>query len=104
MADPVRKRCYDILAESVSEIVGQRSLVYVAIRQAALNEDSSKERWAETMFSQISATSRRRIRKTALERATEEQAQQNAARREAHQPEAVVADLSRLFGGVRPIY
>ena len=29
-------------------------------------------------FSQISATSRRRIRKTALERATEEQAQQNA--------------------------
>jgi hypothetical protein len=42
MTDPMRKTCFGILADSVSEVVGNRSLVYIAVKQAALTGDISK--------------------------------------------------------------
>ena len=39
MTDPMRKTCFGILADSVSEVVGNRSLVYIAVKQAALTGD-----------------------------------------------------------------
>jgi len=103
MTDSVRQKCMGILADSVSDVVGNRSLVYIAIKQAAKSGEESKERWADTLFSQVSATSRRRIRSTALELAAEEQARASTANLR-EDGEAVVADLKHLFGGARPVY
>ena len=105
MTDPVRKTCFGILADSVSEVIGNRSLVYIAVKQAALTGDVSKERWADTLFSQVSATSRRRIRSAALEKAVAEQeVRRQTAMSAKPDGEVVVADLQKLFGGARPVF
>jgi hypothetical protein len=105
MTDPMRKTCFGILADSVSEVVGNRSLVYIAVKQAALTGDISKERWADTLFSQVSATSRRRIRSAALEKAVAEQEVRKQSEMAPKQDgEVVVADLQKLFGGARPVF
>ena len=99
----------NILADSVSEVIGPRSLAYVAIKKAALDEDEGKARWAEMMFNQISVANRRRIRTTAIDKAYEEK---QRARVQSSAPSALpietrkdnkksveVADFRRLFGG-----
>lgn len=97
MPDSVRQRCYSILGDAVADIVGRRNLAYVAVVQAGRTDDHSKDRWASTMFQQISVTSRKQIRSNAIERAHVERSRKaEAARRE--QPEVVLADLTKLFG------
>lgn len=97
MQDSLRQRCFTILADAVDEVVGRRNLVYVAIVQASKAEDASKDRWASSMFRQISVTNRKRIRSNAIERATVERGRMKEAARQ-RQPEVVLADLSKLFG------
>lgn len=94
MAEPLRARSYTILADSVSEVVGKRNQAYAAIRQAAEVEDLSKERWASSLFDQISAINRRRIRSTAIDKAEEVRAE---ARRVRVGRSTVLDDLSKLF-------
>ena len=97
MTDTLRKRSFTILGDAVGDVVGRRNLAYVAVVQAARAEDESKDRWASTMFQQISVTNRKQIRTNAIERAHVERSRAvEAARRQ--QPEVVLADLSRLFG------
>jgi hypothetical protein len=101
----MRSACFGILADSVSEVVGNRSLVYIAVKQAALTGDVSKERWAETLFSQVSANSRRQIRSTAIEKAAAEQETRKQGEISAKEEgEVIVADLQKLFGGARPVF
>lgn len=95
MPDTLRQRCFTILGDAVAEVVGRRNLAYVAVVQASRAEDHSKDRWASTMFQQISVTSRKQIRSNAIERAHVERARMNDA---ARQPEVVLADLTKLFG------
>lgn len=97
MPEPIRKRCFSILADAVDEVVGRRNLAYVAVVQASKAEDETKDRWASSMFRQISVTNRKRIRSNAIERAHVERARANDAARK-RQPEVVLADLSKLFG------
>jgi DNA helicase TIP49 (TBP-interacting protein) len=106
MTDQTRKDCFGILADSVSEVVGNRSLVYIAVKQAALTGDISKERWADTLFSQVSAKSRREIRSAALQKAAAEQQQlrKQLPMSAKEEGEVVVADLQKLFGGARPVF
>ncbi|MEQ9334018.1 hypothetical protein [Thalassobaculum sp.] len=97
MSDSLRQRCFMILGDAVADVVGRRNLAYVAVAQAAKSEDHSKDRWASTMFQQISVTNRKQIRSNAIERAHVERSRAiEAARRQ--QPEVVLADLSKLFG------
>ncbi|NQW08686.1 MAG: hypothetical protein HQ481_02210 [Alphaproteobacteria bacterium] len=98
MPEPIRTRSYNILAESVSDVVGKRNVAYSAIREAAEVEDRSKENWASTVFNQISAINRRRIRMTAIDKAEDERAR---SRRLRAGKSAALADLSKLFGNNR---
>ena len=98
MADSLRQRCFTILADSVADVVGRRNLAYVAIMQASKTEDAAKDRWAHSMFGQISITSRKQIRTNAIEKAHLERARQQDAKRRA---EPVIADLGQLFGRVQ---
>lgn len=106
MSTSVRQKSLGILADSVSEIVGQRSLVYIAVKQAALSGEPDKEKWANSLFQQVSLSSRRQIRSTAIEKAAIEAS--NAKAREVavkkNEGQAVVADLQKLFGGTRPSF
>ena len=97
MPDSLRQRCFTILADAVDEVVGRRNLVYVAVVQASKAEDEGKDRWASSMFRQISVTNRKRIRSNAIERAHVERARMSEAARQ-RQPEVVLADLTKLFG------
>ena len=97
MQDSLRQRCFTILADAVSEVVGRRNLAYVAVVQAARTEDESKDLWASSMFRQISVTSRKQIRSNAIEKAQVERARMRRSDRQ-RQPEVVLADLSKLFG------
>ena len=94
----LKQRAMNILATSVQEIVGPKSLAYVAIHKAADEiDDEGRTRWAEMMFNQISIDNRRRIRSNAIEKAHEEKRMfvLSGKRRE---PSVDVADLSRIFG------
>ncbi|GEM_PF-740443 len=97
MQDSLRQKCFSILADAVSEVVGRRNLTYVAVVQASKSSDAGKERLANSMFQQISVTSRKQIRSNAIEKAYAERARVRDASRQ-KQPEAVLADLSKLFG------
>jgi hypothetical protein len=106
MTTSVRQKTLGILADSVSEVVGQRSLVYIAVRQAAISGEPEKERWADSLFQQVSLSSRRQIRSTAIEKAaieaSNDKAKAVAVKKDDGQ--AVVADLQKLFGGSRPSF
>lgn len=67
----VKNQSWNILADSVSEVVGNQSLAYVSVKKAALNDEPSNERWASMMFNQISAANKRRIRTSAIDKAEE---------------------------------
>lgn len=81
MADSLRQRCFTILGDAVADVVGRRNLAYVAVVQAARAEDHSKDRWASSMFQQISVTNRKQIRGNAIERANVERARLKEAAR-----------------------
>ena len=97
MSDSLRKRSFTILGDALAEVVGRRNLAYVAVVQASRAEDRSKDRWASTMFQQISVTNRKQIRSNAIERAHVERARMAEAARK-RQPDVVLADLGKLFG------
>ncbi len=97
MPDSLHQRCFTILGDAVAEVVGRRNLAYVAVVQASRAEDHSKDRWASSMFQQISVTNRKQIRSNAIERAHVERVRTNEAARN-RQPEVVLADLGKLFG------
>src|SRR3546814_18733363 len=82
MPDSIRQRCFAILADAVDEVVGRRNLVYVAVVQASKAEDESQDRWASSMFRQITVTNRKRIRSNAIARARFERARMNDASRQ----------------------
>lgn len=94
MTESLRHRCFAILADSVADVVGRRNLAYVAVVQAGKTEDKSKDRWASSMFQQISVTNRKQIRTNAMERAHIERARSAGKR----QSDVVLADLGKLFG------
>lgn len=99
----LRQRAMHILADAVSDVIGARSLAYVAIKKAAIDQDAQKNRWAEMMFNQISAANRRRIHSTAIEKAHEEKARDILTVRvpsKKADASVEVADMRRLFGGV----
>lgn len=91
----LHQKALNILADSVSDIIGARSLAYVAIKKAALDDDPSKQKWAEMMFNQISSANRRRIKNTAEDKAHEERRVYRAQRRE---KTVEVADMTKIFG------
>lgn len=91
----LRQRAMNILADSVSDVIGARSLAYVAIKKAAIDEDASKHQWAEMMFNQISTANRRRIKTTAEDKAHEER---RAYRARAREQSVEVADMTKIFG------
>lgn len=97
MPDTLRARCFAILGDAIADVVGRRNLAYVAVAQAARTEDQSKDRWASSMFQQISVTNRKRIRSNAIERAHVERGRMNEAAR-SRQPDVVLVDLGKLFG------
>lgn len=97
MPDTLRQRCFTILSDAVDEVVGRRNLVYVAVVQASKAEDTGKDRWASSMFRQVSVTNRKRIRSNAIERAHVERARMREASRQ-RQPDVILADLTKLFG------
>lgn len=97
MTDSLRQRCFTILGDSIADVVGRRNLAYVAVVQASRAEDQSKDRFASSMFQQISVTNRKQIRSNAIERAHVERARMNDVARR-RQPEVVLADLGKLFG------
>jgi hypothetical protein len=91
----LRQRALNILADSVSDVIGARSLAYVAIKKAAIDEDPSKHQWAEMMFNQISIANRRRIKNSAEDKAHEERRSYRAKSRESN---VEVADMTKIFG------
>lgn len=98
----IRQRAMHILADAVSDVVGARSLAYVAIKKAAIDGNAQKDRWAEMMFNQISVANRKRIRSTAIEKAHEEKARNIISIRapsEKVERSVEVADMRTLFGG-----
>lgn len=97
MPEALRQRCFTILADAMSDVIGRRNLAYVAVVQASKAEDDGKDRLASSMFRQISVTNRKQIRSNAIEKAQVERARARDAAR-SRQPEAVLADLSKLFG------
>jgi len=97
MSDTLRQRSFTILGDAVADVVGRRNLAYVAVVQAGRAEDQSKDRWASTMFQQISVTNRKQIRSNAIELAHVERSRMIEASRR-NQPDVVLADLSKMFG------
>ena len=97
MPETLRQRSFTILADAVADVVGRRNLAYVAVVQAAKIEDENKQRWASSMFRQISVTNRKQIKSNAIEKAHVERARNIEATRK-RQPEVVLADLGKLFG------
>ncbi len=93
----LRKKAMNILADAVSDVIGARSMAYVSIQKAAIDEDPSKMRWAETMFKQISNSNRRRIRTTAVDKAYEYRDAHGHSRRK---KPVEVADMNQIFGGM----
>jgi len=91
----LRRRAMNILADAVSDVIGARSLAYVAIKKAAIDDDPSKYEWAQMMFSQISTANRRRIKSSAEDKAYEERRSYRAKLRE---KTVEVADMSKIFG------
>jgi hypothetical protein len=91
----LHQKALNIQADSVSDIIGARSLAYVAIKKAALDEDPSMQKWAEMMFNQISSANRRRIKNTAEDKAHEERRVYRAQRRE---KTVEVANMTKIFG------
>ncbi|MEQ8398562.1 hypothetical protein [Thalassobaculum sp.] len=97
MPNSLRKRSFTILGDAVADVVGKRNLAYVAVVQAGKIEDESKDRWASSMFRQISVSNRKQIKTNAIEKAHVERARANDAGRQ-RQPDVVLADLGKLFG------
>lgn len=93
----LRQKAMGILADAVSDVIGSRSLAYVAIKKAAIDEDPSKHQWAEMMFNQISIANRRRIKTSADDKAYE---YRKSLRRERGRERQTVevADLTKIFG------
>jgi len=91
----LRQKAMNILADAVSDVIGARSLAYVAIKKAAIDDDPSKHAWAEMMFNQISTANRRRIKTSAEDKAHEERQVYRAKSRE---KTVEVADMSKIFG------
>jgi hypothetical protein len=91
----LRQKAMTVLADAVSDVVGARSLAYVALKKATVDEDPSKYQWAEMMFNQISMANRRRIKTTADDKAYEYRKLHRRAKRE---PTVEVADLTKIFG------
>jgi hypothetical protein len=91
----LRQKAMNILADSVSDVIGARSLAYVAIKKAAIDEDPSKQQWAEMMFNQISMANRRRIKNTAEDKAHEVR---NSFRAKSREKSVEVADMTKIFG------
>lgn len=91
----LRQKAMNILADAVSDVIGARSLAYVAIKKAAIDDDPSKHQWAEMMFNQISTANRRRIKTSAEDKAHEERRAYKAKSREKN---VEVADMTKIFG------
>lgn len=101
VADSVKKRALNILAASVSDVVGQKNLAYIAIKKASDEvEDGPRHEWATSVFEQIPLTNRREIKSVAINKAQEEKRHVLSVRaREKQQADVTVADLSVIWGG-----
>lgn len=99
MPDSLKRRALDILANSVSDVVGAGHLAYVAIKKLARDDDNeAKHRWASNTFEQISVGDRREIRSVAINKAHEERRQNLAAVKQRERAKDIqVADLGRIF-------
>jgi hypothetical protein len=91
----LRQKAMTILADPASHVIHARSLAYVAIQIAAIDEGPSKLRWAETMFNQAFNSNRRRIRTAAVNKAYE---YRDTHRRRPRKKPVEVADMNKIFG------
>jgi hypothetical protein len=91
----LRQKAMNILADAVYDVIGARSLAYVAIKKAAIDDDPSKHQWAETMFNQISIANHRRIKTNAEDKAHEVR---RSYRTKAREKTVEVADMTKIFG------
>ncbi|UUX50356.1 hypothetical protein NUH88_01400 [Nisaea acidiphila] len=100
MADTVKKRALNILAASVSDVVGQKNLAYIAIKKASDEiENSARQEWATSVFDQIPLTNRREIKSVAINKAQEEKRHVLSVRaREKPQSDVRIADLGMIWG------
>lgn len=100
MADTVKKRALNILAASVSDVVGQKNLAYIAIKKASDEiGNSARHEWATSVFDQIPLTNRREIKSVAINKAQEEKRHVLSVRaREKKQPDVRIADLGVIWG------
>ena len=100
MADTVKKRALNILAASVSDVVGQKNLAYIAIKKASDEiENAARQEWATSVFDQIPLTNRREIKSVAINKAQEEKRHILSVRaREKSQPDVRIADLGMIWG------
>ena len=100
MADTVKKRALNILADSVSDVVGTKNLAYIAIKKASAEvENPARHDWATSVFDQIPLTNRREIKSVAITKAHEERRHVLSARsRDRRKPEVTIADLGVIWG------
>ncbi len=100
MADTVKKRALNILAASVSDVVGQKNLAYIAIKKASDEvENAARHEWATSVFDQIPLTNRREIKSVAINKAQEEKRHVLSVRaREKKQADVQIADLGVIWG------
>ena len=89
------QKAMTILADPASHVIDARSLTYVAIQIAAIDEGPSKLRWAETMFNQTFNSNRRRIRNAAVNKAYE---YRDTHRRRPRKKPVEVAAMNKIFG------
>lgn len=102
MPDTVKKRALNILAASVSDVVGQKNLAYIAIKKAHDEiENGARHEWATSVFDQIPLTNRREIKSIAITKAEEERRHVLSVRaREKRQPEVNIANLGVIWGDI----
>lgn len=98
--DTLKKRALNILADSVSDVVGTKNLAYIAIKKASDDEgNDARHQWATSVFDQIPLTNRREIKSVAINKAQEERRHVLSVRgREKSKPEVNIADLGVIWG------
>lgn len=100
MSETVKKRALNILADSVSDVVGTKNLAYIAIKKASVEEENEARRaWATSVFDQIPLTNRREIKSVAINKAHEERRHVLSTRtREKPKKDVKIANLGVIWG------
>ena len=95
----LKAKSYEILAESVSDVVGRQNLAYIAIKQASMTDDDDMAQEAESLFKAIDISSRKKIRENAVDKANDARNTPAPQLEEDIPPDELISLFERLSAG-----